>query len=60
MAEHAGNASNAASAAALLFSVASLTWIEVELPMKVVDIFSPFGGMSHTDDLMLLGIHSTK
>lgn len=28
--------------------------------MKVVDILSPFGGISHTDDLMLLGIHSTK
>lgn len=24
--------------------------------MKVVDILSPFGGMSHTDDLMLFGI----
>jgi hypothetical protein len=29
----------------------------VELPMKVVDILRPFGGMSQTDDLMLLGIH---
>lgn len=38
----------------------NISWIEVELPMKVVDILSPFGGISHTDDLMLLGIHSTK
>merc|ERR1712051_296259 len=28
--------------------------------MKVVAIFRPLGGMSHTEDLMLFGIHSTK
>merc|ERR1719390_71542 len=32
----------------------------VELPMKVDAILRPLGGMSHTDDLMLLGIQSTK
>merc|ERR1719262_1254157 len=32
----------------------------VELPMKVVDILRPLGGMSQTLDLMLFGIHSTK
>merc|ERR1712072_1194018 len=32
----------------------------VVFPMKVADILSPLGGMSHTDDLMLFGIHSTK
>merc|ERR1719348_735143 len=32
----------------------------VVLPMKVVAIFSPLGGISQTEDLMLLGIHSTK
>ena len=31
-----------------------------DLPMKVADIFSPLGGMSQTDDLTLLGIHSMK
>merc|ERR1711970_1641792 len=36
------------------------SWMAVELPMKVVDILRPFGGMSQTDDLMLFGIHSTK
>eukprot|EP01139_Manchomonas_bermudensis_P019155 Amastigsp_a676459_3187.p4 type:complete len:106 gc:universal Amastigsp_a676459_3187:1284-967(-) len=36
------------------------SWMAVELPMKVTDILRPLGGMSHTDDLMLLGIHSTK
>merc|ERR1712226_925950 len=28
--------------------------------MKQVDILRPFGGMSHTEALMLFGIHSTK
>jgi len=32
----------------------------VELPTNVTLIFNPLGGMSHTDDLMLLGIHSTN
>merc|ERR1711962_920168 len=36
------------------------SWIAVELPMKVEDIFKPRGGMSQTAVLMLLGIHSTK
>merc|ERR1712110_502497 len=36
------------------------SWIAVELPMKMEAILRPLGGMSHTDDLMLLGIHSTK
>merc|ERR1712063_84491 len=38
----------------------NISWMDVELPKKVVDILSPFGGMSQTEDLMLLGIHSTK
>merc|ERR1719242_887821 len=38
----------------------NMSWIAVVLPTKVVAIFKPLGGMSHTDDLMLLGIHSTK
>merc|ERR1711981_1437918 len=38
----------------------NISWMAVELPMKHVAIFNPFGGMSHTVDLMLLGIHSTK
>merc|ERR1719364_23461 len=36
------------------------SWIAVELPMKMEAILRPFGGISQTDDLMLLGIHSTK
>merc|ERR1719379_1914165 len=32
----------------------------VVLPINVVAILSPLGGISHTDDLMLFGIHSTK
>merc|ERR1712099_164889 len=36
------------------------SWMAVLLPMKVELILSPRGGMSQTDDLMLLGIHSTK
>ncbi|XP_047092660.1 uncharacterized protein LOC124704450 [Lolium rigidum] len=38
----------------------NISWIEVEFPTKVPAIFSPLGGMSHTLDLTLLGIHSTK
>merc|ERR1711918_163317 len=38
----------------------NISWIAVLLPTNVVDIFKPFGGISHTDDLMLDGIHSTK
>merc|ERR1711998_62090 len=36
------------------------SWMAVELPMKVVDILRPLGGMSQMADLTLLGIHSTK
>ena len=32
----------------------------VELPRNTATILKPLGGMSHTDDVMLLGIHSTK
>jgi hypothetical protein len=32
----------------------------VELPMKVVDILRPLGGISQIEDLILFGIHSTK
>merc|ERR1711948_43495 len=38
----------------------NISWIAVELPAKATAIFKPFGGMSHTEALMLLGIHSTK
>merc|ERR1712164_94939 len=38
----------------------NISWIAVELPKKPTAIFNPFGGMSQTDDLILLGIHSTK
>merc|ERR1712187_530386 len=38
----------------------NISWIAVELPAKATAIFNPFGGISHTDALMLLGIHSTK
>merc|ERR1719174_977837 len=38
----------------------NISWMAVELPMKVELILRPLGGMSHTDDLMLLGIHSKK
>merc|ERR1719346_981705 len=38
----------------------NMSWIAVVFPMNVVAIFSPLGGMSHTEDLMLFGIHSTK
>merc|ERR1719253_189872 len=30
------------------------------MPRKPTDILRPLGGMSHTEDLMLFGIHSTK
>jgi len=38
----------------------NISWMAVEFPMKVTAILSPFGGISQMDDLMLLGIHSTK
>merc|ERR1719235_149667 len=38
----------------------NISWMAVELPRKATAIFRPFGGMSHTEDLMLFGIHSTK
>merc|ERR1712124_220755 len=38
----------------------NISWMAVELPMNVELILRPLGGISHTDDLMLLGIHSTK
>nr|GMC94459.1 protein TUB21 [Ipomoea batatas] len=38
----------------------NISWIEVEFPMNVDAIFRPVGGMSHTVDFTLLGIHSTK
>merc|ERR1711988_1262709 len=38
----------------------NISWIAVEFPRKATAIFSPFGGMSQTADLMLFGIHSTK
>merc|ERR1719333_88807 len=38
----------------------NISWMAVELPMKVTDILRPLGGMSQMADLMLLGIHSTK
>eukprot|EP00438_Fugacium_kawagutii_P015480 Skav228303 [mRNA] locus=scaffold2960:23080:23567:+ [translate_table: standard] len=38
----------------------NISWMAVELPAKATAIFKPLGGMSHTDALMLLGIHSTK
>merc|ERR1711865_287341 len=36
------------------------SWMAVELPMMVEAILRPLGGMSEMEDLMLLGIHSTK
>merc|ERR1712205_22390 len=36
------------------------SWMAGELPMKIDAIFRPLGGMSQTEDLILLGIHSTK
>lgn len=38
----------------------NISWIAVEFPTKVTAILRPLGGMSQMDDLMLLGIHSTK
>merc|ERR1719440_1679066 len=38
----------------------NISWMAVELPKKATAIFKPLGGISHTEDLMLLGIHSTK
>merc|ERR1719488_278275 len=38
----------------------NISWIAVEFPANATAIFNPFGGMSHTLALMLLGIHSTK
>jgi hypothetical protein len=37
-----------------------VSWMAVLLPMNVVDIFRPLGGMSQMADLTLFGIHSTK
>ena len=37
-----------------------VTWMAVELPMKVAAIFKPLGGMSHTAVFTLLGILSKK
>merc|ERR1712127_649083 len=36
------------------------SWIAVELPTKVADIFKPRGGISQTAVFTLFGIHSTK
>merc|ERR1711972_278946 len=38
----------------------NMSWMAVVLPMKVIAILRPLGGMSQTEDLMLFGIHSTK
>nr|GMC80763.1 protein TUB21 [Ipomoea batatas]GME20962.1 protein TUB21 [Ipomoea batatas] len=38
----------------------NISWMDVELPMNVEAIFRPIGGMSHTVDFTLFGIHSTK
>mmetsp|Transcript_24278 Transcript_24278/g.66767 ORF Transcript_24278/g.66767 Transcript_24278/m.66767 type:complete len:225 (+) Transcript_24278:308-982(+) len=38
----------------------NISWIAVEFPANATAILRPLGGMSHTDALMLLGIHSTK
>nr|GMD73330.1 protein TUB21 [Ipomoea batatas] len=38
----------------------NISWIDVEFPMNVAAIFRPVGGMSHTVDLTLFGIHSTN
>merc|ERR1719440_462127 len=38
----------------------NISWIAVELPRNATAILRPFGGMSHTELLMLFGIHSTK
>merc|ERR1719379_297535 len=38
----------------------NISWIAVEFPRNATAILRPFGGMSQTEHLMLLGIHSTK
>nr|GMD85637.1 putative H/ACA ribonucleoprotein complex subunit 1-like protein 1 [Ipomoea batatas] len=38
----------------------NISWMDVEFPTKVDDIDSPLGGISHTLDFTLFGIHSTK
>merc|ERR1712226_1197550 len=38
----------------------NISWIAVEFPRNPTAIFKPLGGISQTEDLMLLGIHSTK
>merc|ERR1712216_807624 len=38
----------------------NISWIAVEFPRKATAIFSPLGGISQTELLMLFGIHSTK
>nr|GLL25989.1 protein TUB [Ipomoea trifida] len=38
----------------------NISWMDVELPMNVEAIFRPIGGMSHTVDFTLFGIHSTN
>merc|ERR550525_1701542 len=38
----------------------NISWMAVEFPAKATAILRPFGGMSQTETLMLLGIHSTK
>merc|ERR1711865_363220 len=38
----------------------NISWIAVEFPRNATAILRPLGGMSQTEDLMLLGIHSTK
>ncbi|XP_059074600.1 LOW QUALITY PROTEIN: uncharacterized protein LOC131874723 [Cryptomeria japonica] len=43
-----------------LFMHLNISWMEVELPMKVEAILMPVGGMSQAEDFTLLGIHSTK
>merc|ERR1712154_360901 len=37
-----------------------ISWMAVELPMKVAAMGRPLGGTSHTATLTLFGIHSTK
>merc|ERR1711904_71847 len=38
----------------------NISWMAVELPANATAILRPLGGMSHTEALMLFGIHSTK
>jgi hypothetical protein len=44
----------------LLDTRLNISWMAVELPTKVAAILRPLGGMSQTEALTLLGIHSTK